>query len=447
MKIQTGSQNSRQSNSVALHMYENQEPFFATKNGQFWFSPELVKQKAKSDNGTDGLMEIAMKVKNSNDYLQPVGVFEKLLQNIVEPYKVPFGFEYKYDNKLSKTEIQIENVIKPHTNMSIQGLMEKFKAPTLDYSNGNLPIQTGTNPNVYHPENTQPEFGDMNYVETPVLSYASNYKYTLNEANLMKAHNIWGDVINFDIKYQKFLDRFEEQYVYDMVNTNDVLLKERTLLDQEGETAINDLGIPNNVYGLSDTTLTMNELQDILFKIATIINNKNNSVQGMRTPINTFIIPLSDANLLTNNKAIEDGSALTNLRFQSNTIHNRMEYVVSFFQSLSTPVRVIACNQFNPSSQSSGVYDSAIANTMNPASAIQVKNRNTIDRPFYLLTNDNSGREQEILFAPKINYFSSGFVNEDPLGQVQITGKIDLFSGIKYIRPAVSRALITTNNS
>lgn len=444
---QLGSKLGSPAKRLMQDMYENKVGIVTHKNGAVTYSPEIIKELHKTDHNAfvkmmDGVVNET--VKNSNGYLQPLGAFEKIVGEILQPKKIPFGVSYIFEGGvLKETDVTIEDIIKPHRALSIQGLMEKFKAPLIDYSNWNLALQSGMNPNNYDARNIQPEFGDVEYRDTPVVSYASKFVYTKNEEAVMKAHNFLGNQINISWKQNKFLELFEEQYQYDMVRTSDILLQDRTLLDQEGETAINNLGIPNNTDGIADTSLTMNQLQALLFKIVEIANNKNGSIRGgITNKINEFIIPLSNAIKLKSNTAVQVGDALTNLAFQNNTIQNRLQYVVNFFAGHG--IKVIASNQFNPSSNV-GVYDATIVATMNPTNAILPRNRNTVDRPFYLLTNDNSGTEQDILFAPKINYMTTGFVNNDPLGESQIMGKTDLFSGIRYMRPALNRALITTN--
>lgn len=440
IQTQLGSKLGSAERQTMQNMYSNKIGIVSRGEGKAIYSPEIIKEVAKNG-GIDSMMTT---VKNSNSYLQGLGAFERIVGQMIQPEKVPFGVEYTLEGgALKQKDVSIEDVIKPHRATSIQGLMEKFKAPMLDYSNFNLEVQSGTNPNVYDSRNKQPEFGDVQYKDTPVVSYAGTFTYTKNEEALTKAHNFLGGLIDISWKQEKFLQFFEDTYHYDMVRTNATLLKDRTLFDQEGEAAINDLGIPSNVDGIADETLTINELQTLLLKIVAIANNKNGSIRGgISNKINEFIMPLSNAIKLQNNTAIQSGDALTNLAFQSNTIQNRLQYVVNFFAA--NGIRVIALSQLNPSSNV-GAYDPAIIATMNPANAIPERNRNTIDRPFYLLTNDNSGTQQDILFAPKISYMTTGFVNADALGESSIMGKTDLFSGIRYMRPELNRALITTN--
>jgi hypothetical protein len=444
---QLGSTLSSQAKTVMQNMYANKVGIVVGKSGAITYSPQIIKELYQRDpDAFRGMMNNLERetVKNSNNYLQPLGAFEKIVGEMLQPKKIPFGVSYTFEGGvLKEADVTIEDIIKPHRALTIEGRMTKFKAPLTDYSNWNLALQTGMNPNPYDARNQQPVFGDTEYIETPVVSYSGNFVYTKNEEAVMRAHNFLGQQINISWKHNKFLEYFEEQYQYDMVRTSDILLQDRTLLDQEGETAINNLGIPNNVNGIADATLTMNQLQDLLFKIVEIANNKNGSIRGgITNKINEFLIPLANAIKLKSNTAVHVGDALNNLAFQSNTIQNRLQYVVNFFAGHG--IKVIASNQLNPSSNV-GIYDTAIAATMNPANAILPRNRNTVDRPFYLLTNDNSGADQEILFAEKMNFMTTSFVPNDPLGESQIMGKTDLFSGIRYMRPALNRALITTN--
>ena len=449
LQIRQGRSLDYSAKDVISSMFNTRKGLTLNKDGSFIYSPEALRSSAKTNR--DGFKsemerigaEFRDSVKNSNSYAEPLGAYEKMMTGILEPKKIPFGVEYTYQNNaLKESDVTIEDIIKPHTDLKIQGLMEQFKASMFDYSNFNLTVQSGTNPNVYDKRNAQPEFGAVKYEYLPVVSYAATFDRSKNEEALISAHNFLGNSIQVSFLYNKWVELFEEQYQYDMVRTSDTLLKGCTLLDQPNEAARTDLGIPNNVDGLADETLTMSQLYTILLKIVAIVNNKNASIRGgISNKINEFIMPLANAVVLKNNLAIKIDDPLTNFGAQNNYLTNRLEFVVNFFAK--NGIRVVASNQLNPSSNV-GVYDSAIKNSMNPSNAIKEKNRNTVDRPFYLLTNDNSGSDQGILFAPKMSYFSTGFFNKDPLGQIQTTGKIDLFSGIKYMRPEFNRALITT---
>lgn len=375
----------------------------------------------------------------TSDFNKPIGPYEQFLSTVIKPLTVNIGKKAVW-NPSSKTttlvDAKLDDIMKPMSSATVQPFKEKMVASLMNFNGHNLVVQSPMRPNPYDTRNQQVSIGDFERIEAPQASYARTISYDVVMREGLKANAFYGNSVSIEDAISKTLELDERKYIYDILSGDETPIYKSSFVQQEDdviETNTIFAGLPYT-YGIFEST--DEEFIALVERIRQTKINISGYTEEAFNQINGFYLPQTELIKLASAFYFDPQAPVSNIKQAYNY---RLDYLVDKLSQVD--ISVIGLNQCEPNNQ--------VISIPGTLGIPVIPRRNPLpnNKSLYILSSDNSSANQDIIFAPKVPFMQTSFVSPDNLGWEMKMIKVEFFSGMRYMRPALNRYVATTPNA